>query len=55
MSYFNCPKCGERSEIFGHGGAKDRAREMGIDFLGEVDCFLYLSFSIHYLLNFCSV
>ena len=27
MSYFICPKCGERSDIFGHGGAKARGRE----------------------------
>ena len=27
MSYFLCPKCGERSDIFGHGGAKAGGRE----------------------------
>ena len=36
MSYFLCPHCGERSEIFGHGGAKATAAELGADFLGEV-------------------
>lgn len=36
MSYFHCPSCGERSDIFGHGGARDTAKELGIDFLGEV-------------------
>jgi ATP-binding protein involved in chromosome partitioning len=36
MSYFLCPSCGERSEIFGHGGARDEAERLGIDFLGEV-------------------
>ena len=36
MSYFDCPKCGERTEIFGHGGARATAAEMGMDFLGEV-------------------
>jgi len=36
MSYFNCPKCGERSEIFSHGGAKVEADRLGIDFLGEI-------------------
>jgi len=36
MSYFTCPKCGERSEIFSHGGAKVEADRLGIDFLGEV-------------------
>jgi ATP-binding protein involved in chromosome partitioning len=36
MSYFLCPHCGERSEIFTHGGARKAAGQMGIDFLGEV-------------------
>lgn len=36
MSYFLCPHCGERSDIFSHGGAKDAAASMGVDFLGEV-------------------
>ncbi len=36
MSYFNCPHCGERSEIFAHGGARKAAEELGVDFLGEI-------------------
>ena len=36
MSYFVCPKCGERSDIFGHGGAKLEAEKLGIPFLGGV-------------------
>jgi ATP-binding protein involved in chromosome partitioning len=36
MSYFNCPHCGERTNIFSHGGAKATAKEMGTDFLGEI-------------------
>src|SRR3712207_2978864 len=36
MSYFVCPCCGERTEIFGHGGARAAADEIGLDFLGEV-------------------
>ena len=36
MSYFICPHCGERTEIFGYGGARAAAEELGIDFLGEV-------------------
>ena len=36
MSYFHCPSCGERSEIFGHGGARETAAELGCDFLGEI-------------------
>lgn len=36
MSYFKCPNCGERSHIFGHGGARATAEEMDMNFLGEV-------------------
>jgi len=36
MSYFNCPHCGERSEIFAHGGARAEADRLGCDFLGEI-------------------
>ncbi|MFK5977867.1 MAG: iron-sulfur cluster carrier protein ApbC [Rhizobiaceae bacterium] len=36
MSTFVCPKCGERSDIFGHGGAQDEAKRLGVPFLGEV-------------------
>lgn len=36
MSYFVCPTCGTRHEIFGHGGAREAADEIGIDFLGEI-------------------
>ena len=36
MSYFLCPKCGERSDIFGHGGAEAEAEKLGIPFLGGV-------------------
>lgn len=36
MSMFICPKCGERSDIFGHGGAKAEAEKLGIPFLGGV-------------------
>ncbi len=36
MSYFLCPHCGERSEIFGHGGAHAEAQRLGVPFLGEV-------------------
>ena len=36
MSTFACPHCGERTEIFGHGGAAATAKELGIDFLGEI-------------------
>ncbi len=36
MSYYVCPDCGHRAEIFGHGGARDTAAKLGIDFFGEV-------------------
>ncbi|MBT4700620.1 MAG: iron-sulfur cluster carrier protein ApbC [Rhodospirillaceae bacterium] len=36
MSYFMCPHCNERSEIFSHGGAKQEAEQLGIDFLGDI-------------------
>ena len=36
MSTFVCPHCGERSDIFGHGGAREEAERMGVPFLGEV-------------------
>jgi ATP-binding protein involved in chromosome partitioning len=36
MSYFVCPHCGERSDIFGHGGARAEAERLGVPFLGEV-------------------
>ena len=36
MSYYLCPKCGERSEIFGHGGAREEAKLLGMEFLGEI-------------------
>ena len=36
MSYFECPNCGHRSEIFSHGGAHREADRLGVDFLGEV-------------------
>jgi ATP-binding protein involved in chromosome partitioning len=36
MSYFVCPECGTRSDIFGHGGARQEAERLGVPFLGEV-------------------
>jgi ATP-binding protein involved in chromosome partitioning len=36
MSYFRCPHCGERSDIFSHGGAKREAERLDVEFLGEV-------------------
>lgn len=36
MSYFHCPSCGERSEIFSHGGARNWATKLDVPFLGEL-------------------
>jgi ATP-binding protein involved in chromosome partitioning len=36
MSYFLCPECGTRSDIFGYGGARKEAERQGVPFLGEV-------------------
>lgn len=36
MSYFCCPNCGTRADIFGHGGAREEAEKTGVPFLGEV-------------------
>ncbi|MFO1088238.1 MAG: Mrp/NBP35 family ATP-binding protein [Hyphomicrobiales bacterium] len=36
MSYFVCPDCGGRHDIFGHGGAHAEAAKLGVPFLGEV-------------------
>ena len=42
MSHFHCPSCGERAEIFGHGGARDAAKELGCHFLGEIPLHMSL-------------
>jgi len=36
MSFFCCPACGTRTEIFGHGGARAEATKLGVPFLGEI-------------------
>jgi ATP-binding protein involved in chromosome partitioning len=40
MSFFCCPACGHRSDIFGHGGARLEAQRLGSEFLGEVPLLL---------------
>jgi ATP-binding protein involved in chromosome partitioning len=40
MSFFCCPNCGHRTDIFGHGGARDEAVRLGIEFLGEIPLLL---------------
>ena len=36
MSHFTCPHCGERSDLFGHGGARMAAEAADLPFLGEI-------------------
>jgi len=36
MSYFVCGHCGERTEIFSHGGGERAAEKLGIPFLGRI-------------------
>ena len=36
MSYYICPSCGSREEIFSSGGAKKTAEEMKVNFLGDI-------------------
>ncbi|MBI3591206.1 MAG: Mrp/NBP35 family ATP-binding protein [Candidatus Melainabacteria bacterium] len=36
MSYFICPKCDERTEIFSYGGGETAAKELGVPFLGRI-------------------
>lgn len=42
MSYFECPHCKGRTEIFGHGGAERDAERLGIRFLGKIPLDLAL-------------
>jgi len=36
MSHFVCPECSSVSYVFGHDGARNTAKEFGIDFLGDI-------------------
>ncbi len=36
MSYYRCPRCGARHELFGHGGGRQAAARLGLEFLGEL-------------------
>lgn len=36
MSYYICPGCGDRAEIFSHGGARKEAERSEMDFLGDI-------------------
>ena len=50
MSYFKCPSCGERSHVFGHGGARSTAEEMDMEFLGEVAILSEPILNVHLVL-----
>jgi len=39
MSYYVCTHCGHREEIFGNGGGRRAAEELGVPFLGEIPIF----------------
>jgi ATP-binding protein involved in chromosome partitioning len=36
MSYYICGHCGERTEIFAHGGGERAAEKLGVPFLGHI-------------------
>lgn len=36
MSWFVCPHCGEREEIFGHGGGQEAAETLGVPLFAQV-------------------
>ncbi len=36
MSYFLCPHCSKRVEIFSHGGGRKTSEDFGVPFLGEI-------------------
>ena len=40
MSHYVCPNCGDEAHIFGHGGAKDTAEELGAPYLGGIPLHL---------------
>ncbi len=48
MSTFICPKCGERSDIFGHGGAEAEAQRLGVPFLGAVPLDMDVAAALRY-------
>ena len=40
MSLYVCPNCGHEAHLFGHGGARKAAAELGTEFLGEIPLHL---------------
>ncbi len=45
MSYYVCPHCHERDDIFGHGGGKQEAERMEVPFLGEIPLYAEIRIS----------
>jgi ATP-binding protein involved in chromosome partitioning len=39
MSYFVCPRCGQRENIFDNGGGRKAAEDLGVPFLGEIPIY----------------
>src|SRR5438067_6632170 len=39
MSWFECPHCGEREEIFGSGGGEEAARTLGVPLVGQIPLY----------------
>ena len=39
MSYYNCPGCGQESDLFGKGGGEQIAEELGVPFLGRLPIY----------------
>ena len=37
MSYFTCPHCDGRIDVFGHGEGQRMAKNFGVPFLGEIE------------------
>jgi ATP-binding protein involved in chromosome partitioning len=37
MSYFSCPHCAGRIDVFGHGEGEKMAKSFGLSFLGEIE------------------
>jgi ATP-binding protein involved in chromosome partitioning len=40
MSFYCCPNCGHRADLFGHGGARAEAVRLSTEFLGEIPLLL---------------
>lgn len=45
MSYFVCPHCGKRSDIFSSGGGRKAGQDLGVPFLGEIPLDMNLRIS----------